>query len=143
MKLRILLLASALLLINTVNAEDIEFLHLYVFHHCTVLDRELNVINDIPSESGDPMGTFSLVESEGKKYIEVTLAEDPVYEILVVNEVKGKVKKGRRIDLYQGGMQFEGQIVIINVFIEYDTTKNTEYPDVITIDVHNSPNYIQ
>lgn len=124
-------------------AEDDNILCKFAIHDYIVLDREFNVINNMPSSNGNSLGLFILAESNSKKYIVVTLGKDPVYEIVVVNEVYGDIKNGSKIDMYQGGMTFQGQIVVINVFLEYDVDKNLNIPEAITIDVHKSPNFIQ
>ena len=63
---------------------------IYAIHNWTVLDRSFNEVDNIQSNSGDPMGLFSISQADGKKYIVVTFGKEPVYEIQVVNEVKGK-----------------------------------------------------
>lgn len=124
-------------------AQDYSVIQKFVFHEALVLNRDFSIQERIPSESGDPMGLYIFTEIEDKKCILVTIGEEPKYEILIVNIVEGDVEDGRRIDMYQGGMHFKGEIVVINVFLEFDISKNSKVPESITIDVNNSPNFIQ
>lgn len=139
---------SILLIIICISAltsygQDINVVTTYAFHKISVLDREFNVIQELPSQSGDPIGLYSLANADGKEYIIVTIGDESAYEIQVVNFVQGDAKNNSRIDLYQGGMTVEGQIVIINVYLEYNENRNKKIPEAITVDVNNSPNFIQ
>lgn len=127
----------------TASAEGIELISNFAFHSCTILDRDFNVMQEIPSESGDPIGLYALAKADGKEYIVVTIGEKSAYDIQVVNVVQGKAENNSRIDMYQGGMTFQGQIVPINVFLEYNVKRNKYIPETITIDINNSPNFIQ
>ena len=143
MKKFFLLFVITLSCVSNLFAQDYQVNQKFVFHECLVLNRDFSIKEKIPSESGDPMGLYIFTEIEDKKYIVVTLGQETMYEIQVVNTVNGKVENGSRIDMYQGGMHFQESIVVINVFLEFDTTKNTEIPEAITIDVNNSPTFIQ
>lgn len=145
MKKFVLLLLSVLpcLVSFAQNTDDLKIDTPYAYHECLVLDRDFNVMQDTPSSDGNPIGLFSISEDSKMKYIIATLGEKSMYEIQVVNTVIGEPENGSRIDMYQGGMHFQGQIVIINVFLEYDLSRSSTIPEAVTFDVNNSPNFIQ
>lgn len=141
MKKFILLLFVCISIIG--YGQNIDIVSNYAFHNFTVLDRDFNVIQEIPSKSGDPIGLYALAKADGKEYIVVTAGDESLYDIQVVNVVRGEVENNSRIDMYQGGMTFQGQIVVINVFLQYNVKRNNSIPEAITIDVNNSPTFIQ
>ena len=78
----------------------------YLYHEMQVLDRDYSVIEEFPSENGNPVGMYILteIESYDSKYIVVTIGKEITYQIQVVNIVEGEVKDGMKVDMYQGGM---------------------------------------
>lgn len=140
-KIVLLILGCILPLISC--GQGISIVSNYAFHNCTVLDRNFNVIQELPSQSGNPIGLYILAKENGKEYIAITIGDESAYEIKVVNVVRGDVENNTRIDMYQGGMIVEGQIAVINVFLEYNLKRNNSIPEAITIDVNNSPNFIR
>lgn len=140
---KFLLLVTVCISAISCYGQDADIKSLYAYHISTVLDRDFNVLKEIPSSTGDPIGIFGLAKYNEKDYITITLGHEPLYEIQVVNFVKGDVENGIRIDMFQGGMYVEEQIAVINVFLEYNIERNDNIPEAITIDVYKSPNYIR
>lgn len=61
------LLVVALMLIASFNLSAAErIIHSYLYHGFKVYDRENNLIQDMPSSSGDPIGLFLVAEIDGK-----------------------------------------------------------------------------
>lgn len=125
------------------NAQDNRILEKYLFHNFDVYDRDFNLIKSISLKDMTPLGLYMLIGLDEQKYICVTIGKDDIYEIQIVNIVKGEEIDNRKINMYQGGMHIADTIAVINVFVEYDTTKRTTTPECITIDVINSPHYIR
>lgn len=92
----------------------------------------------MPTSNGDPIGMFILAEIDGRKYISVTVGNDPVYEFPVALSKEGS-ENGIRTEVYGGGTIFQGQTVPLQLFLVYSTST---IPDEIIVDVFNSPNYI-
>ena len=77
----------------SINAAE-RVIHSYLYHGFKVYDRENNLIQEIPSSSGDPIGLFVVAEIDGEKYLSVTVGDKSAYEFRValskdVNETDG------------------------------------------------------
>ncbi len=115
-------------------------IHSYLYHGFSVYDRDNNLIQENPSSNGDPIGLFIVAEIDGEKYLSVTVGDESAYEFRIVLSKKVNEKDGTHADVYAGGMTVEGQTVPLQVFVCY--SKST-IPDVIIVDVFNSPTLIE
>lgn len=115
-------------------------IHSYIYHGFKVYDRENNLIQDTPSSSGDPIGLFLVAEVDGEKFLSVTVGNDSAYEFKIVLSKSIEEKDGTRADIYAGGMTVERQTLPLQVFVCYSTST---IPDVIIVDVFNSPTLIE
>lgn len=115
-------------------------IHSYLFHGFKVYDRENNLIQDIPSSSGDPIGLFIVAEIDGKKYLSITIGDESAYEFKIALSKNVNEKDGTRVEVYAGGMSIEGQTVPLQVFVCFS---KSAIPDVVLIDVFNSPTIIE
>ncbi len=135
------LLVVALMLIASFNLSAAErIIHSYLYHGFKVYDRENNLIQDMPSSSGDPIGLFLVAEIDGKKYLSVTVGDESAYEFRVALSKNVDEYDGTCADVYAGGMTVEGQTVPLQVFVCYS---KYSIPDVILVDVFNSPTLIE
>lgn len=115
----------------------------YAYHSVTIKDRDFNVVEELQG-NGKPMGLILNIESDGSKFLGVTIGEKSIYEITIVNTVEDSSSQpGVKCILYQGGMKFQGEYIVINVFYIYDTQKNGEIPEYVWIDVDNSPTIME
>lgn len=131
----------ALLLIASFNKSAAEqVIHSYLYHGFKVYEREGNLIRDLPSSDGDPIGIFIVAEIDGEKYLSITLGDKTAYEFRVALSKNIDEDDGTHTDLYAGGMTFEGQTVPLQVFVFY--SKST-IPDAIIVDVFKSPTLIE
>lgn len=94
----------------------------------------------MPSSSGDPIGLFLVAEIDGEKYLSVTVGDESAYEFRVALSKNVDENDGTRADVYAGGMTVEGQTVPLQVFVCYS---KSSIPDVILVDVFNSPTLIE
>ncbi|MDE5822490.1 MAG: hypothetical protein K2H63_08430 [Paramuribaculum sp.] len=135
------LFAFAMMLVASFNLSAAErVIHSYLYHGFEVYDRENNLIQEMPTSSGDPFGLFLVAEIDGEKYLTITVGETSLYEFRVALSKNVDEKDGTRADVYAGGMTVEEQIVPLQVFVCY--SKST-IPDVIIVDVFNSPTLIE
>lgn len=123
----------------SINAAE-RVIHSYLYHGFKVYDRENNLIQEIPSSSGDPIGLFTVAEIDGEKYLSVTVGDKSAYEFRVALSKDVNETDGTRADVYAGGMTVEGQTVPLQVFVCYS---QSTIPDVIIVDVFNSPTLIE
>lgn len=123
----------------SMNAAE-RVIHSYLFHGFKVYDRENNLIQDIPSSSGDPIGLFIVAEIDGKKYLSITIGDESAYEFKIALSKNVNEKDGTRVEVYAGGMSIEGQTVPLQVFVCFS---KSAIPDVVLIDVFNSPTIIE
>lgn len=131
----------ALMLIASFSISAAErVIHSYLYHGFKVYDRENNLIQEIPSSSGDPIGLFVVAEIDGEKYLSVTVGDKSAYEFRVALSKDVNETDGTRADVYAGGMTVEGQTVPLQVFVCYS---QSTIPDVIIVDVFNSPTLIE
>lgn len=115
----------------------------YAYHSFTVNDRDFNVQEDYNGD-GKPLGLIINAEIDGTKMIGITLGEETVYEVQVVNiEEEYDSQNGQKWIMYQGGMKFNDEIVVLNVIFVYDMAKNTNIPETVLVDVHNSPTIME
>lgn len=129
------------MLITSLNLSAAErVIHSYLYHGFKVYDRENNLIQDTPSLSGDPIGLFLVAEIDGEKYLSVTVGDESPYEFRVALTKNIDEKDGTRADVYAGGMTVKGQTVPLQVFVCYS---KSSIPDVILVDVFNSPTLIE
>lgn len=135
-----LLVGAFVLFVSFVLSAKEQVIHSYLYHGFTVYDRENNLIEDMPSASGDPIGLFLVAEVDGEKYLSVTVGNDSVYEFMILLSKSIEEKDGTRADIYAGGMTVEEQSVPLQVFACYSTST---IPDVIIVDVFNSPTLIE
>lgn len=130
-----------LMLFASLNLSAAErVIHSYLYHGFKVYDRENNLIQEMPSSSGDPIGLFIVAEIDGEKSLSVTVGEKSTYEFRVALSKNVDEKDGTRAEVYAGGMTIEGQTVPLQVFVCY--SKST-IPDVIIVDVFDSPTLIE
>lgn len=115
-------------------------IHSYLYHGFKVYDRDNNLIQEAPSSSGDPIGLFIVAEIDGEKYLSVTIGDESAYEFRIALSKNVDEKDGTHADVYAGAMTVEGQTVPLQVFVCY--SKST-IPDVIIVDVFNSPTLIE
>lgn len=118
------------------NLESIS--HNYLYHGFKVYDRDNNLIK--ASSSGDPIGLFIVAEISGEKFLSVTVGDESVYAFKVVLSKNVDDNDGTHTDVYAGGMTIEGQIVPLQVLVCYS---KSIIPDVILVDVFNSPTLIE
>lgn len=116
-----------------------EVLESCIYHNFTVLDRDNNLIEDIPSSNGDPQGLFLLADIDGTKFISVTSGKDSLLDLQVYLS-KEVEENGIRTEIYGGAVDFENQKVPLQVFVFY--TKS-DTPDDVVIDIYNSPTLIR
>lgn len=83
---------------------------------------------------------FIVAEIEGEKYLSVTVGKDSAYEFKIVLSKTIEEEDGTHADVYAGGMTVEGETVPLQVFVCYS---KTPIPDVILVDVFNSPTLIE
>lgn len=115
----------------------------YAYHSFTVKDRDFNVQHESQGD-GKPMGLIIDADIDGTEYIGITLGEETIYEVQVVNVVKDEdSQQGIKCVMYQGGMKFQGEIVVINVLFTYDLDKNSNIPETVLVDVVNSPTIME
>lgn len=81
---RVLLVLSLILaaFFNIMAAEQV--IHSYIYHDFKVYDREYNLIEEIPSKNGDPMGLFLVAEIDGETYLSATVGKGTAYEFKIV-----------------------------------------------------------
>ncbi|MGM9795527.1 MAG: hypothetical protein ACI3ZZ_04840 [Candidatus Aphodosoma sp.] len=139
MKKVLFILGMMLTVSISVNATE-NIIHSYIYHGFKVYDRDYNLIQDNPSSNGDPIGLFIVADINGEKYLSVTAGEEPVYEFKIALTKNVDDKDGTHTDVYAGGMTVEGQIVPLQVFVCYS---KSAIPDVILVDVFNSPTLIE
>lgn len=139
MKKNLLVLALIFFTSFALSATE-HVIHSYLYHGFKVYDRENNLIQDTPSSSGDPIGLFIVTEIEGEKYLSVTVGKDSAYEFKIVLSKTIEEEDGTHADVYAGGMTVEGETVPLQVFVCYSKTPT---PDVILVDVFNSPTLIE
>lgn len=139
MKKTLFLLALMLFTSFAASASE-KIIHSYLYHGLKVYDRENNLIQDTPSSSGDPIGLFLVAEIDNEKFLSVTAGKDSVVEFKVVLSKAIEENDGVHVDLYAGGMTVEGQTVPLQVFVFYS---KSSIPDVIVIDIFNSPTLIE
>jgi hypothetical protein len=144
MKRVIIVLSFFMLLLNSVKASPQTELksESYAYHTFTVKDRDYNIQQEHHGD-GAPIGMIIFAEDDDAKYLVVSLGKDPVYEIQIVNTMDIPSESGTKCIGYQGGMKFQGSIVVINVIFFYDTDKNTEIPETVGIDVNGSPTIME
>lgn len=136
-----LLFVFVLMLIASLNVSASErVIHSYLYHGFKVYDRDNNLIQEIPSSSGDPIGLFIVAEIEDEKYLSVTVGDESAYEFRIALSKNVDDKDGTHADVYAGGMPVEGQTVPLQVFVCYS---KSIIPDVIFVDVFNSPTLIE
>lgn len=139
MKKTFLILALMLLASLSLRAAE-HIVHSFIYHGFKVYDRENNLIQDMPSTSGDPIGLFLVAEIEGEKHLTITVGKDSAYEFKVALSKAVEGKDGDHADVYAGAMTVEGQTVPLQVFVCYS---KSSVPDVILVDVFNSPSLIE
>ncbi len=139
MKKVLFLLGMVLTMYIGVNASE-NIIHSYIYHGFKVYDRDYNLIQDIPSPDCNPIGLFIVAVINGEKYLSVTVGEDSAYEFKVALSKRVNEDDGTYADVYAGGMTVEGQIVPLQVFVCYS---KFAIPDVILVDVLNSPTLIE
>lgn len=145
MKRAILILMFLMLLLNSVKASpQPEFKsESYAYHAFTVKDRDYNIQEEQHGD-GAPIGMIILAKEDNVvKYLVVSIDKDPMYEIQIVNTMDLQSDSGTKCIGYQGGMKFQGFIVVINVIFFYNTDKNMEIPETVGIDVNGSPTIIE
>lgn len=140
MRKTLLLLILTLFTSFSVGATK-HIIHSYIYHGFKVYDRDNNLIQDMPSSSGAPIGIFLVAEIDGKKFLSITVGKDSAYEFKVVLSKDIDEQDGTRANVYAGGMTIEGQTVPLQVFVCY--SKSSSIPDVILVDVFNSPTLIE
>ena len=115
----------------------------FAYHSFTVKDRNFEVVQEY-KEDGHPLGVIIDANIDGTQMIGVTLGKETVYEVQIVNTVEDDgVNPNEKCVMYQGGMKFQGEIVVINVLYFYDVHKNKEIPEYVWIDVNNSPTIME
>lgn len=137
---RVLLVLSLILaaFFNVMAAEQV--IHSYIYHDFKVYDRNYNLIEEIPSKNGDPMGLFLVAEIDGETYLSATVGKETGYEFKIVLSKQINDKNGTHADVYAGSMSVEGQTKPLQVFVCYSKSL---MPDVIVVDVFNSPTLIE
>ena len=139
--MKILQFVFVLMLIASFSVSASErVIHSYLYHGFKVYDRDNNLIQEIPSSSGDTIGLFVVAEIDGEKYLSVTVGDESAYEFRIVLSKNVDDKDGTHADVYAGGMNVEGQTVPLQVFVCYS---KSIIPDVILVDVFNSPTLIE
>lgn len=115
----------------------------FAYHSFTVKDRDFNVQDEFHGD-GAPLGLILNAYIDDTQYIAITLGENTIYEVQVVNEVTDQdFAPGYKCLMYQGGMSFQGEIVAINILFIYNLSRNTEIPDTVLVDVNNSPTIME
>ena len=136
-----LLFVLALMLIASFELSASErVLHSYIYHKFKVYDRDNNLIQEIPSSNGDPIGLFIVAEIDGDKYLSITVGDKSAYEFKVTLSKNVNEKDGTRANVYAGGMTIDGQTVPLQIFVCYS---KSSIPDAIIVDIFNSPTLIE
>ncbi len=137
--IRIVLIWVVILFVSLPLSAREQILHSYLYHGFKVYDRENNLIRDLPSTNGDPLGLFLVAEVDGDKFLSVTVAENTVYEFRIVFSETIENKGFYALE-YSGGMMVDGQAVPIRVYLYYTTSP---LPDFVLVDVYKSPTFIE
>ncbi len=112
----------------------------YIYHSTEVIETSTGKTIDPESNL---MGMVILATVNNVDYLVITIGDEAFLYLEVVNVVENSMENDMRIKMYQGGEYKEGVgIYTADVLFAYDESKNSTIPEIIRVEVHNSPNII-
>lgn len=113
----------------------------FVFHKLEVL--ETGTEKKLDSFSGC-RGVIIDATIEKQNYLMINVPEVHTYTLQVVNKVVDTSQKNIKIVMYQGGEHIENMgTYTANIFFVYDLSKNRNVPELVRLEINNSPNIMQ
>lgn len=113
----------------------------FIFHKLEVLETGTDKVLDSFSE-----GSGMIIDAtvENKNFLLISIPDVRTYQLLIVNKVVDTPKKDLKIVMYQGGETIENLgTYTANIFFVYDMSKNKNVPELIRLEINNSPNIMQ
>ena len=81
---------------------------------------------------------------DNKNYLLISIPDVHTYQLQIVNKVVDTPQKNLKIIMYQGGETIENMgTYTANIFFVYDLSKNKNVPELIRLEINNSPNIMQ
>ena len=78
---------------------------------------------------------------EKQNYLVISIPEVHTYTLQIVNKVVDTSQKNIKIVMYQGGEHIENMgTYTANIFFVYDLSKNRNVPELVRLEINNSPN---
>ena len=93
-----------------------------------------------------PEGSGMIIDTtiDNKNYLLISIPDVHTYQLQIVNKVVDTPKKNLKIIMYQGGETIENMgTYTANIFFVYDLSKNKNVPELIRLEINNSPNIMQ
>ena len=112
-----------------------------IFHKLEVLETGTDkVLDSFPEGSGMIIDTTI----DNKNYLLISIPDVHTYQLQIVNKVVDTPQKKLKIIMYQGGETIENMgTYTANIFFVYDLSKNKNVPELIRLEINNSPNIMQ
>ena len=113
----------------------------FIFHKLEVLETGTDKVLDSFSE-----GSGMIIDAtvENKNFLLISIPDVHTDQLLIVNKVVDTPKKDLKIVMYQGGETIENLgTYTANIFFVYDMSKNKNVPELIRLEINNSPNIMQ
>ena len=112
-----------------------------IFHKLEVLETGTDkVLDSFPEGSGMIIDTTI----DNKNYLLISIPDVHTYQLQIVNKVVDTPQKNLKIIMYQGGETIENMgTYTANIFFVYDLSKNKNVPELIRLEINNSPNIMQ
>ncbi|MBQ2366148.1 MAG: hypothetical protein IIV54_05430 [Bacteroidaceae bacterium] len=109
-----------------------------VFHKLEVLETGTEKVLDSFSNFG---GMIIDATIEKQNYLAISIPEVHTYTLQIVNKVVDTSQKNIKIVMYQGGEHIENMgTYTANIFFVYDLSKNRNVPELVRLEINNSPN---
>ena len=109
-----------------------------VFHKLEVLETGTEKVLDSFSNFG---GVIIDATIEKQNYLVISIPEVHTYTLQIVNKVVDTSQKNIKIVMYQGGEHIENMgTYTANIFFVYDLSKNRNVPELVRLEINNSPN---
>lgn len=114
----------------------------YLFHKMEVLETGTDKLLDSFPGMG---GMVVSATAHGKEYLIISIPKVHTYELQIVNRAEEDItEQNLKIVMLQGGETIENVgIYTANVFFIYDLKKNLNMPEIIRLEINNSPNIMQ
>lgn len=112
-----------------------------IFHKLEVLETGTDKVLD-----SFPEGSGMIVDAtiDNKNYLLISIPDVHTYQLQIVNKVVDTPQKNLKIIMYQGGETIENMgTYTANIFFVYDLSKNKNIPELIRLEINNSPNIMQ